>query len=163
MQRAARMQPLALATLLKPASAPGACRQPCARACGQCIFPAAMSHPLTALSKTALDQLVMAPAGIALFFTAMGLLEGQGVQQSLDGMRAKLRPTLLANYALWPAANMVNFAFVPPQQRILYCNVVYVSVAAVARATQAAARAGLGLHARALAAAAALGRACRGC
>ena len=42
-------------------------------------------------------------------------------------MKEKFRPTLMANYVLWPAANLINFAFVPPSQRILYCNVVYVS------------------------------------
>jgi protein Mpv17 len=41
-------------------------------------------------------------------------------------MKEKFRPTLMANYLLWPAANLINFAFVPPSQRILYCNVVYV-------------------------------------
>ena len=42
-------------------------------------------------------------------------------------MKEKFKPTLMANYLLWPAANLINFAFVPPSQRILYCNVVYVS------------------------------------
>jgi hypothetical protein len=40
-----------------------------------------MGHPVTALVKTFLDQALMAPAGIAVFFTAMGLLEGKGTGQ----------------------------------------------------------------------------------
>jgi hypothetical protein len=47
--------------------------------------------------------------------------------QAVAEMKQKFRPTLMANYVLWPAANLINFAFVPPSQRILYCNVVYVS------------------------------------
>jgi hypothetical protein len=47
--------------------------------------------------------------------------------QAVTEMKEKFRPTLMANYVLWPAANLVNFAFVPPSQRILYCNVIYVS------------------------------------
>lgn len=43
-------------------------------------------------------------------------------------MKEKFKPTLMANYMLWPAANLINFAFCPPSQRILYCNVVYVSI-----------------------------------
>lgn len=78
----------------------------------------------------ALDQAVMAPFGIALFFVSLGLMEGQGPRGAWDSMRSKLKPTLLANWGLWPAANYVNFAFVPSEQRILYVNVVYVSGAA---------------------------------
>lgn len=41
-------------------------------------------------------------------------------------MRAKLGPALKANYLLWPAAHVVNFGFVPSEQRILYINCVAV-------------------------------------
>lgn len=90
------------------------------------IFPNAMGHPVTALVKTFLDQAIMAPAGIGLFFTAMGVLEGKSTSQAVAEAREKFRPTLMANYMLWPAANLINFAFVPPSQRILYCNVIYI-------------------------------------
>jgi hypothetical protein len=40
-----------------------------------------MGHPVTALVKTFLDQAIMAPAGIGLFFTAMGVLEGKSTSQ----------------------------------------------------------------------------------
>lgn len=86
-----------------------------------------MGHPVTAIVKTLLDQVIMAPAGIALFFQTMSMLEGSTVQEAWRATKEKFRPTLMANYVLWPAANLINFAFVPPSQRILYCNVVYVS------------------------------------
>lgn len=66
-------------------------------------------------------------AGIGLFFCAMSMLEGNSLQEAWASTKQKFAPTLKANYLLWPAANLVNFAFVPPAQRILYCNVVYVS------------------------------------
>lgn len=28
------------------------------------------------------------------------------------------------NYAVWPAANLINFKFVPPQQRVGYISMV---------------------------------------
>jgi protein Mpv17 len=90
------------------------------------IFPNAMAHPMTAVVKTLLDQVLMAPAGIALFFSAMSVLEGNSVQEAWQSTKEKFKPTLMANYVLWPAANLINFAFVPPAQRILYCNVVYI-------------------------------------
>jgi hypothetical protein len=57
-------------------------------------------------------------------FAAMGSRALQAVAE----MKEKFKPTLMANYVLWPAANLINFAFVPPSQRILYVNVVYVSI-----------------------------------
>jgi protein Mpv17 len=35
-------------------------------------------------------------------------------------------PTLLNNWKLWPAANFINFAFVPPQLRVLFANFISV-------------------------------------
>jgi protein Mpv17 len=31
-----------------------------------------------------------------------------------------------ANWAVWPLANLINFALIPPEQRILYVNVLAV-------------------------------------
>jgi hypothetical protein len=44
-------------------------------------------------------------------------------------VESKLKPTLLANWTVWPLAHVINFALVPPAQRILYINVVNVSLA----------------------------------
>jgi hypothetical protein len=41
-------------------------------------------------------------------------------------VKSKLKPTLLANWTVWPLAHAINFALVPPAQRILYINVVNV-------------------------------------
>lgn len=57
----------------------------------QFIFPNAMGHPVTALLKTFLDQAIMAPAGIGLFFTAMGVLEGKSTSQVRRGAKPLVR------------------------------------------------------------------------
>jgi hypothetical protein len=41
-------------------------------------------------------------------------------------IQTKLLPMLLANYAIWPLAHLINFKYVPSQQRILYINCVQV-------------------------------------
>lgn len=46
----------------------------------------------------------------------------------MSTVKSKLKPTLLANWTVWPLAHVINFALVPPAQRILYINVVNVSV-----------------------------------
>jgi hypothetical protein len=45
-------------------------------------------------------------------------------------IKAKLVKTLLANYAMWPLAHIINFKFIPSSQRILYINCVQVTIAA---------------------------------
>ncbi|KAG2495218.1 hypothetical protein HYH03_006824 [Edaphochlamys debaryana] len=87
------------------------------------VFPEAMTSPLAVLTKMSLDQLLMCPTATALFFTVMRIWEGHP-NDALSYMRTKIAPTLRANYVLWPAAHIINFAFVPPAQRILYCNAV---------------------------------------
>lgn len=39
-------------------------------------------------------------------------------------LHTQMAPALLANYKLWPAAQLVSFALIPQEQRILYGNVV---------------------------------------
>jgi hypothetical protein len=60
-----------------------------------------------------------------------GVPAAAGVCRSVGGVvstvKSKLKPTLLANWTVWPLAHVINFALVPPAQRILYINVVNVS------------------------------------
>ncbi|KAI8465312.1 MAG: hypothetical protein J3K34DRAFT_525476 [Monoraphidium minutum] len=75
------------------------------------------------LTKTALDQVVYASFGTVLFFTVVTLLEGRPSAVPAV-VAAKFLPTLAANYAIWPAAHLINFRFVPAPYRIFYNNVV---------------------------------------
>lgn len=88
------------------------------------ICPATPTAGRAVLGKLALDQLVMSPAGLALFFWGIKLLEGGTLQEARANVASKFGPTLMANYVLWPAANFVNFRFIPSEQRILYINVI---------------------------------------
>jgi protein Mpv17 len=35
-----------------------------------------------------------------------------------------MMPALLANWKLWPAAQLINFTLIPEEQRILYNNII---------------------------------------
>ncbi|KAG2429068.1 hypothetical protein HXX76_011308 [Chlamydomonas incerta] len=87
------------------------------------VMPDAMTSMPAVLTKMALDQLIMSPLSTALFFMVMRAWEGHP-QDAFHYMRGKMMPTLKANYLLWPLAHIINFALVPPSQRILYCNAV---------------------------------------
>ena len=79
----------------------------------------------TVLSKVAIDQLIFTPVGLVIFYTCFKTLEGQPWKVPAT-IREKFFPTLFAGFAIWPLAHIVNFRFVPTQQRVLFVNGVTV-------------------------------------
>ena len=73
--------------------------------------------------RVLLDQIVFAPPFIAAFFSTAALLEGRP-----DDIPRRLRDgwgsAVLANYQLWPAAQMINFGLVPAAFRVVFSNCV---------------------------------------
>ena len=70
-----------------------------------------------------MDQLLWAPACTGVFYAYKCAAEGRPRELRAE-LRKKYRPTLLAGWCLWPAANLASFALVPTRHRILYANVV---------------------------------------
>lgn len=89
------------------------------------IMPTNPTAPLAVLIKMGMDQLLSAPIVTSLFFMSIRTLEGHP-EEAWSTVQQKIKPTMLANYMLWPLAHIINFAFVPSSQRILYINVVAV-------------------------------------
>lgn len=105
----------------------------------QNVFPESPTEPKAVVTKTLLDQLAWAPFFSCVFFTFNQTLQVtqlllpfvelcfQGHPgTSLAVIRKTLVPTLTANWTLWPLAHIINFKFVPSNQRILYINFVQV-------------------------------------
>lgn len=61
------------------------------------------------------DQLVFAPIGLAAFFGVMAALEGKDIKQRFNDAYV---PALIANYKVWPLAQLINFRFCPPAYRV---------------------------------------------
>ncbi|KAI9475651.1 MAG: hypothetical protein EXX96DRAFT_574080 [Benjaminiella poitrasii] len=75
-----------------------------------------------AIKRMVTDQTLFAPAGLALFFTVMGLAETgkwEGVQEKF---RDAFGPALLANYKIWPAVQFINFKWMPLQYRLPFVS-----------------------------------------
>lgn len=79
------------------------------------------------VTKTAIDQLIWAPAMTVVFLAFLTTLEGGNPERILGVIKAKLVPIMLANFGVWPLVHLVNFRYVAPQQRILFNNVVAIA------------------------------------
>jgi len=74
---------------------------------------------MTALGKrVASDQLVMAPLGIVMFLGGMGVMEGRSREQIGEKYRDLYKPALLANWKVWPVAQLINFRYMPLPYRV---------------------------------------------
>ncbi|XP_070562867.1 mpv17-like protein 2 [Ptychodera flava] len=72
--------------------------------------------------KILLDQIVASPFFATTFFMGMGLLEGETVAKSFDILKEKFISVYTADWCVWPAAQCINFYFVPTRFRVLYVN-----------------------------------------
>ncbi|KAG2237575.1 hypothetical protein BDF21DRAFT_412786 [Thamnidium elegans] len=74
-----------------------------------------------AIKRMLTDQLLFAPAGLVVFFTAMGLAEG-GWENVKEKFQDAYMPALIANYKVWPAVQFINFKFMPLQYRLPFVS-----------------------------------------
>ena len=77
------------------------------------------ARTIQALKRVALDQLMMAPCGLALFFTFMTVAEGGGKRAIAKKFQDVYVPALKANYIIWPAVQILNFRIMPLQFQIV--------------------------------------------
>mmetsp|Transcript_6328 Transcript_6328/g.14862 ORF Transcript_6328/g.14862 Transcript_6328/m.14862 type:complete len:285 (-) Transcript_6328:40-894(-) len=103
-----------------------------------------------AIWKMAMDQILFPPAITSLTFLCLTVVEGMlsGISwtvngglkssgitppafstlvgQGVDKVKKELKPTLITNYKVWPAAQLLNFAVVPVKLQVLFVNCVAV-------------------------------------
>ncbi|ELT92548.1 hypothetical protein CAPTEDRAFT_92614, partial [Capitella teleta] len=78
------------------------------------------------LAKVTLDQSLFAPVFGGIFLYSMTLWGTKSHETSVLKLKQDYTTILLNNYKLWPAAQIVNFYFIPLQHRILYVNFIAV-------------------------------------
>lgn len=84
------------------------------------LFPMSKTSSFgPALKRVAFDQIVFAPVGVAVFFTAMTVAEGGGRRAVSNKLRDMYVPTLKANYVVWPAVQLINFRLMPVQYQLV--------------------------------------------
>ena len=63
---------------------------------------------------------------VAGYFTGRTLLQGQGLDAVRQRLRDSLWETVRTSWIFWPAVNVLNFALVPLEFRVLYANLASV-------------------------------------
>jgi len=77
------------------------------------------------LVKVFLEQFTYwAPAILSIYLLSISLMEGKNATESVEVLKQRLWPTLKANWILWPAAQIVNFAFIPVPHQLNFVLMV---------------------------------------
>jgi protein Mpv17 len=69
-----------------------------------------------------LDATIFSPIAVAGYFVFRSFLEGNSIGETQQRLQSKFTDALTASWQFWPIANVLNFAFVPAQFRVLYNN-----------------------------------------
>jgi len=93
----------------------------------------------TAFKRVAFDQFLFAPVGLSIFFTFMTVAEGGGKRAVAKKFQDVYVPALKANYAVWPAVQMLNFRVIPLQFQIPFVSTIGIAWTAYLSLTNTAA------------------------
>jgi len=79
--------------------------------------------PRVVMKKLVLDQFLLTPWVVVLFYVGMSALEGKRGQAMLDELRQKGLKTFFLDCCYWLPVQYLNFKFVPPWLRVSYIGV----------------------------------------
>jgi len=80
---------------------------------------------IVTLKKVLIDQLIGSPIFTLLIFIFLGVLEGKSFGTIKNQINNIYGETMIVNWLVFFPAVSINFAFVPPQLRTLFLNVVF--------------------------------------
>ncbi|KAL7505735.1 hypothetical protein ACHAXN_003179 [Cyclotella atomus] len=82
--------------------------------------------PLTVATKVAIDQTIWNPIFGLMFFGYLNVVEGKSFDDYVNKIKADLKTAVMGSWAVWVPAHTINFAFIPPSQRLLYINSIQI-------------------------------------
>mmetsp|Transcript_15253 Transcript_15253/g.18571 ORF Transcript_15253/g.18571 Transcript_15253/m.18571 type:complete len:184 (-) Transcript_15253:480-1031(-) len=84
------------------------------------------TKPVTVATKVITDQVFWNPIFGCMFFGYLNLVEGKSFADYQNKLKADLKTAVMGSWAVWVPAHTINFAFVPPAQRLLYINSIQI-------------------------------------
>mmetsp|Transcript_13115 Transcript_13115/g.32387 ORF Transcript_13115/g.32387 Transcript_13115/m.32387 type:complete len:202 (+) Transcript_13115:101-706(+) len=82
------------------------------------------SSPAVVIGKLALDQVIFAPLYTALYFFITGAMEDMPVAQTRRKVSKMLLSVMKSNWTVWVPVNLVSYALIPLELRVLFGNIV---------------------------------------
>jgi len=76
----------------------------------------------TVITKVGIDQVLWNPIFGIVFFSYLGLTEGKKPAEIQEKIKADLPTAVVGSWSYWIPAHLVNFRFIPGEQRLLYIN-----------------------------------------
>lgn len=74
--------------------------------------------------KVLVDQLICSPFTIAVFFFTLALLEQSSLLEFIEEVKKKAWKLYVAEWVIWPPAQVINFYILPTKYRVLYDNTI---------------------------------------
>ncbi|XP_076287375.1 mpv17-like protein 2 [Lasioglossum baleicum] len=78
----------------------------------------------TVLKKVVIDQLICSPLCITMFFLTLAILEKSSWSELKHEISRKAHILYIAEWVIWPPAQIFNFYFLPTKYRVLYDNTI---------------------------------------
>ncbi|ORY34585.1 hypothetical protein BCR39DRAFT_513490 [Naematelia encephala] len=82
------------------------------------IRAGAKGNGLQLAKRVLADQLMMAPFGLVVFVSSMGIMEGKTTDEIGQKFSDMYFPAILANWKVWPVIQTINFKLMPLQYRV---------------------------------------------
>jgi len=78
-------------------------------------------------AKVAFDQLIWCPIFMTVFFTYLGLCNGDSFAAIGDKIKSDLFTACQGSWKVWPIVHAVNFKFISTKHRLIFINTVQVA------------------------------------
>ena len=80
----------------------------------------------TVFTKVGIDQAIWNPIFGVVFFSYLGFAEGKKPDEIVEKIKADLPTAVVGSWSYWIPAHIVNFRFIPGEQRLLYINAMQI-------------------------------------
>jgi protein Mpv17 len=77
--------------------------------------------------KVGIDQLFWCPIFMTVFFTYLGLVNGDSVAMITNKVKSDLLSACQGSWKVWPIVHAVNFKFISTKHRLVFINAVQIA------------------------------------